>query len=291
MRPLRCLPRCRSGDARFSATPGRVIRGRSSQSGCGAVQMLAVKSSKVADNLCKRRFAFRQENMSARQTRLSTQHGRNRVSWHVERDYGFHASPPRPCSQRCTPVHCLLRRRPDCGAHRVKWRAHLYQRDLAHIGAIEQDTTQIRRRREDRTSSQWNASFGWAPLQIMAVEGLRRYGFNDDADRISRKFITMIVHDFEEHGTIKEKYDVVTGKSDLAAGLKFGYTSNEAGFGWTNAAVVLFIGELAGQRPLAASLDRGFQTAQFQGHRFPPLAMWPPFSPQVQQYPMRDPSR
>lgn len=141
------------------------------------------------------------------------------------------------------------------------------------------------------SGAQWDAPFGWAPLQIMAVEGLRRYGFNDDAGRISRKFIDMVVRDFEEHQTIKEKYDVVTGKSDLAAGLKYGYTSNEAGFGWTNAAVVLFVGELAGQRPLAASLDGRFTPLLFRRPASPPPSASLPSSLRAQQSPTRDPFR
>ena len=59
----------------------------------------------------------------------------------------------------------------------------------------------------------------------------------------------MVLKDFAEHGTTKEKYDVVAGKSELAAGLRFGYTSNEVGFGWTNAAFVLFAEELKNGRP------------------------------------------
>jgi alpha,alpha-trehalase len=93
------------------------------------------------------------------------------------------------------------------------------------------------------TGSQWDAPFGWAPMQVIAVEGLRRYDFDEAAGRISADFLAMILRDFAEHGTIKEKYDVVTGRSDLAAGLRFGYTSNETGFGWTNAAfIVLYDG-------------------------------------------------
>ena len=33
-----------------------------------------------------------------------------------------------------------------------------------------------------------------------------------------------------------EKYDVRRRESDVAAGIRFGYSSNEIGFGWTNAA-------------------------------------------------------
>jgi alpha,alpha-trehalase len=94
------------------------------------------------------------------------------------------------------------------------------------------------------TGEQWDAPFGWAPNQITAIEGLRRYGFTEAADRLSVKFLTMVLRDFAAHGTIKEKYDVVSAKSDLAAGLKFGYASNEIGFGWTNAAFLVLYDEL-----------------------------------------------
>jgi Trehalase len=50
--------------------------------------------------------------------------------------------------------------------------------------------------------------------------------------------VSLVVDDFAAHGTIVEKYDVRRRSSDLGAGLRFGYTSNEAGFGWTNAAVL-----------------------------------------------------
>jgi alpha,alpha-trehalase len=97
------------------------------------------------------------------------------------------------------------------------------------------------------TGSQWDAPYGWAPLQLMAVDGLRRYGFDADADRLARKFVSMVVDDFEAHGTIVEKYDVRRRTSDLREGLRFGYTSNEVGFGWTNAAVLELLAGLAGR--------------------------------------------
>ncbi|GAB4514568.1 MAG: hypothetical protein Kow0047_26500 [Anaerolineae bacterium] len=91
------------------------------------------------------------------------------------------------------------------------------------------------------TGNQWDAPFGWAPTHIIAVEGLRRYGYRAEAERIARKFLALILDDFEAHGTIREKYDVVTRTSDVADALSFGYTSNEDGFGWTNAAFVHFL--------------------------------------------------
>jgi alpha,alpha-trehalase len=94
------------------------------------------------------------------------------------------------------------------------------------------------------TGSQWDAPFGWAPVEIIAIGGLRRYGFTEAADRVSLEFLSMVLRDFEEHGTIKEKYDVVAAKSDLPPGFKFGYASNEIGFGWTNAAFLVLYDEL-----------------------------------------------
>ena len=88
------------------------------------------------------------------------------------------------------------------------------------------------------TGSQWDAPYGWAPLQIVGVGGLRRYGYRDDADRVARKFVSLVVQDFEAHGVIVEKYDVRRRTSDIAAGIRFGYSANQAGFGWTNAAVL-----------------------------------------------------
>ena len=95
-----------------------------------------------------------------------------------------------------------------------------------------------------RTGNQWDAPFGWAPLQMIAVQGLRRYGFEKDADRITARFLSLVLGDFIQHHTIVEKYDVVRRASDVSARIGFGYRSNEVGFGWTNAAFVELYSEL-----------------------------------------------
>jgi alpha,alpha-trehalase len=100
------------------------------------------------------------------------------------------------------------------------------------------------------TGSQWDAPFGWAPLQMIAVEGLRRYGFGADADRLATKFVSMVNDDFREHGVIVEKYDVRRRKSDVAAGIKYGYSANQVGFGWTNAAIVQMLSRMGQQAPV-----------------------------------------
>jgi len=93
------------------------------------------------------------------------------------------------------------------------------------------------------TGNQWDAPFGWAPLQLLGVEGLRRSGYKAEADRLARKFVALVAKEFAEHGTIVEKYDVRRSESEVSAGIRFGYSTNEVGFGWTNAA---FLELLAG---------------------------------------------
>jgi len=65
------------------------------------------------------------------------------------------------------------------------------------------------------TGVQWDLPYGWAPIQLLAVEGLRRYGFNNAADRISREFVSTVLENFQREGTIREKYNVVTRSTDL----------------------------------------------------------------------------
>ena len=88
------------------------------------------------------------------------------------------------------------------------------------------------------TGSQWDSPFGWAPLQVVAVRGMRRYGLKKDADRIAAKFLSLVLKEHTEHNAIFEKYDVVRRESAVSSGIKFGYSTNEIGFGWTNAAFV-----------------------------------------------------
>jgi len=86
------------------------------------------------------------------------------------------------------------------------------------------------------SGSQCVVSIGWAPTEMIAIQGLRRYGYNKEADRITTNFLSMILKEFIQHNTIVEKYDVERRESEVSARLKFGYKSNEIGFGWTNAA-------------------------------------------------------
>jgi alpha,alpha-trehalase len=98
---------------------------------------------------------------------------------------------------------------------------------------------------EFKSGDQWDAPFGWAPLQWIAVQGLRRYGYQTEANRISKNFLAMVRQEFQRHHDLEEKYDVVRRTDDVKSGLRYGYHSNEAGFGWTNAVFTALLDELS----------------------------------------------
>jgi len=83
------------------------------------------------------------------------------------------------------------------------------------------------------TGLQWDEPFGWAPTNWIAVDGLEAYGFRGDGARIAKRFDATVDAGFAADGTIREKYNVATGNSNVK--VSAGYKSNQIGFGWTNA--------------------------------------------------------
>jgi neutral trehalase len=54
------------------------------------------------------------------------------------------------------------------------------------------------------TGMQWDAPFAWAPVQRVDIEGLRRYGFVNEANRTSYEFLSTVAENFRKDGTIRE---------------------------------------------------------------------------------------
>jgi alpha,alpha-trehalase len=92
------------------------------------------------------------------------------------------------------------------------------------------------------TGVQWDYPYGWAPIQLIAIEGLRRYGYDRDADRISYEFLSMVLDNFERDHNIREKYNVVSDRSNIQ--VSEGYRDNVIGFGWTNAVFLELLSRL-----------------------------------------------
>lgn len=81
------------------------------------------------------------------------------------------------------------------------------------------------------TGQQWDRPNGWAPLQYLAIEGLKRYGENDLARAIAERWIHTVMRSYAVDGVLVEKYDVETAGKRRAGG---GEYALQAGFGWTN---------------------------------------------------------
>jgi alpha,alpha-trehalase len=80
---------------------------------------------------------------------------------------------------------------------------------------------------------QWDEPFGWAPTNWVSVAGLMAAGYREDANRLAIKWDATVDQGFANDGTIREKYNVVSGNANVK--VSAGYKSNEIGFGWTNA--------------------------------------------------------
>jgi alpha,alpha-trehalase len=91
------------------------------------------------------------------------------------------------------------------------------------------------------SQAQWDYPYGWAPIQLLAIEGMRRYGFAADADRVTYNFLSMVVEDFATDRFIREKYNVVNRTSETR--IVNGYTQNVIGFGWTNGVFLELLSE------------------------------------------------
>jgi alpha,alpha-trehalase len=79
------------------------------------------------------------------------------------------------------------------------------------------------------TGQQWDAPNGWAPLQWIAIGGLRNYNEESLAGTIAQRWVAKNLEVYRSTGKLVEKYDV-TG---TAAGGGGEYPLQD-GFGWTN---------------------------------------------------------
>lgn len=77
---------------------------------------------------------------------------------------------------------------------------------------------------------QWDAPNGWAPLQWVAIQGLKNYGHDDLADEIAKRWTELNERVYKNTHKFVEKYNV---DSDDGLGGGGEYTLQD-GFGWTN---------------------------------------------------------
>jgi alpha,alpha-trehalase len=79
------------------------------------------------------------------------------------------------------------------------------------------------------TGQQWDAPNGWAPLQWIAVEGLRRNGEPLLARTIATRWLATVSARYRASGKLVEKYDLTNRRGGHG-----GEYPLQDGFGWTN---------------------------------------------------------
>ena len=80
------------------------------------------------------------------------------------------------------------------------------------------------------SGQQWDAPNGWPPLEWLAIEGVRRYGRADLADKAASRWLSLLNRTYKSTGRMMEKYDVVNTNRKAGGGE---YPTQD-GFGWTN---------------------------------------------------------
>lgn len=81
----------------------------------------------------------------------------------------------------------------------------------------------------NHSEDQWNYPYGWPPLQWVVIQGLKNYGYINEANRITEKWLNLCNHVFEKTGQFWERYDVVNGTVPVG-----GRYPAQSGFAWTN---------------------------------------------------------
>ncbi len=90
------------------------------------------------------------------------------------------------------------------------------------------------------TGQQWDAPNGWAPLQWIAVTGLRNYNQAALAQEVATRWVAKTIAGYKQEAKLVEKYNVTTTGGDAGSG---GEYTTQIGFGWTNG-VLLALGSL-----------------------------------------------
>ena len=94
------------------------------------------------------------------------------------------------------------------------------------------------------SGQQWDAPNGWAPLEWLAIEGVRNYRRDDLADQAAGRWLALIQRTYRETGRMMEKYDVVSTNRNAGGGE---YPTQD-GFGWTNGVALALCAQAAQAR-------------------------------------------
>ncbi len=116
-------------------------------------------------------------------------------------------------------------------SHQAELIAMRLKRDFLRDGGLT--TTLV------ETGEQWDSPNGWAPLQWVAIEGLRNYGYNELADEIKRRWVKTNLDNLNKEHKLVEKYNVINPGQPGNGG----EYALQDGFGWTNGVLAALLNQ------------------------------------------------
>lgn len=137
-------------------------------------------------------------------------------------DYDWQRDRPREllCAATVTPLFVGI-----AGRQQVPRVAQMLRERLLEYGGLATTCT--------RSGEQWDCPNGWAPLQWMAIRGLRDYGEHDLAAEIGRRWLRTVGDLYRRESKLVEKYVVHDDPGGPQGGGGGEYPLQD-GFGWTN---------------------------------------------------------
>jgi len=173
---------------------------------------IAVACEQRADAACTKEFRAH----AAARRQAMTQHLWNRTGYWADYDWQWRRVSDAPNAAALFPLFVGL-----ATPEQARQTARMVAQQLLTPAGLA--TTR------ERTGQQWDAPNLWAPLQWVAVEGLRRYGEDALARRVAEGFLGKVKARYAVEHKLVEKYS-----SDPAAAGGGGEYPLQDGFGWSN---------------------------------------------------------
>ncbi len=179
----------------------------------GMERMIAIACARAVDQACAREYTAR---ANARANALRTDFWSAREGRFADLDWRTGKPTARPSAAMLFPLF-VGAAKPD----QARAVAQTVRRQLLAPGGLRTTTVS--------NGQQWDIPNGWAPLQWVAVEGLRRNGDPALAKTIAERWLGTVASRYRASGKLVEKYDV-----EHRRGGGGGEYPLQDGFGWTN---------------------------------------------------------
>lgn len=94
---------------------------------------------------------------------------------------------------------------------------------LEQLGGLSAGSKFVHASGLESPNRQWDYPYGWAPQQMLAWTGLKRYNYNDEAERLAYKWLHMMTKAFVDfNGVVVEKYNVCEGRAPHKVDAEYG---------------------------------------------------------------------